>query len=835
MKGRRQKFSRRYFTGIEMLMTPVKTTLLLAFLLSMFRLSAQTPSGTISGRLKDTTHKPLEGATLVLAGSPGGKIIRTALSSDNGSYSFDRVPFGTYQLTITLTGFARYTSEAFTVNAERSSLVGQDFILTPQSSQLQGVTVVSQKPMVERRIDRTVVNVDAMISAAGTTAMELLEKAPGVSVDQNGAVSLKGKNGVVIFVDDKPTYLSGADLESYLRSLPSASIDQIEIMTNPPAKYDAAGGAGVINIRTKRTKLRGFNGTVIGSYIQGRYAKTNNNFNFNYRNNKFNAFGTVTFNTQNQFTDLNLNRHFKKPDGTPQSDFIQNTYIRPWARAYTAKLGMDYYASEKTTVGIVLTGVTRKAERNNDNVSSLLNPAQQLDSTIVAHNTQQSFFHNGGINLNLRHQYRKGGPELTADLDYITYETGNDQSFNNNTYLPNGTISYVDQLRGNLPARIHIWSGKMDYSHPLSIGWKIDAGLKASHTETDNVAEYFHTANGVTAPDYDKTNHFIYKETIEAVYLNASRESKRWSFQFGLRGEHTISDGRQLGNVVKPDSSFRRTYTSLFPTAYISYKLDSAGSSVLSLNYGRRIERPYYQDLNPFISPLDKFTYYTGNPFLQPAFIHNVELSYGYKNLFTLTANFSRTVNSTNETIEIANGKYYSRPGNIGKVTNIGLSLDGNLDITRWMNLHLYTEVTQIHAVSNFYTGLLDTKGTYWFVQPQLQFKLGKGWNAQVEGVYQTKLTNNQFVLLPRGRMNAGFSKKISNASTLRVNVNDIFYTSITRGIINNLANTEANWRNAGDSRQVSVSLSYRFGKAISDQRKHNATGADTEKNRVKD
>lgn len=828
MAGRDSRGSCVYFTAMK----PVFNLLFVFFFLTQ---DANAQTGSITGRIADTAGKPVEGATLILTHTGSAAVVRTGLSADNGSFGFDKLRLGVYELVVTLTGHEKLTQTKIELSENAPSVALGTLVLSPQTAQLQGVTVVSQKPMVERKIDRTVVNVDAMITAGGSTAMDVLEKAPGVSVDQNGAISLKGKTGVVIFIDDKPTYLSGADLDSYLRSLPSSSIDQIEVMTNPPAKYDAAGGAGVINIRTKRTRIKGFNGTVIGSYTQGRYARTNNNFNFNYRNNKFNAFGLITNATQNQFTDLNLNRHFKNPNGTTKSDFIQNTYIRPTASAYTAKVGADYYATDKTTLGIVLTGVTRNAERNNDNESQIRNPAGQLDSTIVAHNTQESFFRNGGINLNYRHQYKKGGPELTADVDYITYHTGNDQRFNNTTYLPNNTVSFVDMLKGDLPARINIWSGKMDYTHPLSIGWKLDAGLKVSQTETDNIAEYYHTVGSVTAPDYDKTNHFIYKEGIQAAYVNMSRESKRWSYQFGLRGEHTISDGRQLGNAVKPDSSFRRTYTSLFPTVYLSYKLDSNGNNVLSLNYGRRIERPYYQDLNPFISPLDKFTYYTGNPFLQPAFVHNIELSYGFKNLFTFTANWSRTVNSTNETIEIVNGTYYSRPGNIGKVTNIGLSLDGNVDITKWMNLHLYTELTQIHAVSNFYTGLLDTKGTFWFTQPQLQFKLGKGWNAQLDGVYQTRLTNNQFVILPRGRVNAGFSKKISAASTLRVTVNDLFYTSITRGIINNLANTEANWRNAGDSRFVSVSLSYRFGKAINDLRKHNATGADSEKNRVKD
>ncbi len=790
--------------------------------------------GTVTGKLADSLQRPLDGATvLLLAGKD--TLVKTTVSNDVGLFAFEKLKNGTYRISISMTGFSKYTGPAITINEAHQSLDIGTLTLSRQSAALQGVTVTAQKPMVERKIDRTVVNVEAMTSAAGSTAMDVLEKSPGVSVDQNGTISLKGKSGVVVFIDDKPTYLSGADLESYLRSLPSSSIDQIELMTNPPAKYDAAGGAGVINIRTKRTRIKGFNGTLNTAYTQGKYAKTNNSFNANYRNNKLNAFGTLTYNHAENFSDLDINRYFKNPDGSRNYDFLQHTYIHPSNGAATAKIGADYYATAKTTYGIVLTGVTRDGSRNNDNASRILGAGFALDSTIVAHNTQDNRFRNGGINANFRHQYTKGGPELTADLDYINYHTGNIQVFNNETYLASGALSNKDRLDGNLPASINIYSAKMDYSHPFKSGLKMEGGIKTSHTETDNVANYFSTVNNVTTPDYNKTNHFLYKETIHAVYLNASRDYKRWSMQLGLRVEHTISDGKQLGNAMKPDSAFKRTYTSLFPTAYLSYKLDSAGNHVLVLDYGRRINRPYYQDLNPFISPLDKFTYYVGNPFLQPAYTHNVELSYSYKSLITLTASYSRTTNSTNETIEIVNGTYYSRPGNIGTSITKSLSLQANLPVTKWFTLNLYTELTNIHSISDFYTGPLDTKGTFWFVQPNCQFKLGKGWNAQVDGVYQTDLTNNQFIILKRGRINAGLSKKLSSAFTLRANVNDILYTSVNRGIINNLANTEANWRNANDSRTVTLALSWRFGKAISDQRKHVGAGAQSEQSRVKD
>jgi hypothetical protein len=809
--------------------------ILVFFVFNCLGAFAQNNGSTISGKITDSLQRPLEGATILLATGVKDVPVKSALSDDKGAFVLEKIKAGTYKLIVSMTGFDRYRDTAVTISEEQKTIDAGNIKLVKLPAILKDITITAQRPPVERKIDRTVVNADAMISAAGSTAMDVLERSPGVSVDNNGVISLKGKNGVTIFVDDKPTYLSGADLENYLRSLPASSVDQIELMTNPPAKYDAAGGGGVINIRLKRTKLKGFNGSLNTAYTQGKYAKTNNSFNFNYRSGKFNTFGTLTQNYATNFSDLTIDRHFKNPDGSRYYDFLQNTYIKPSGLAFSAKMGADYYANEKNTFGIVLTGIARKGQRDNDNTSRILNYAYQLDSTVVAHNTQNNSFKNGGINLNFRRRISKNGPELSMDADYIHYSTGNIQEFNNFTYLANNTLSQQDRLTGDLPAGINIYSLKTDYTHPLKKGWKVDAGAKSSYTKTDNVADYFSTVNNLTKPDYDKTNHFIYKEAIHAAYINGSHEGKRWSMQLGLRAENTLSNGKQLGNPMKSDSSFKRTYTSLFPTAYLNYKLDSAGNHTITLDYGRRINRPYYQDLNPFISPLDKFTYYVGNPFLLPAYTHNVQLSYSYKNKITAGFRYSFTSNNTNETIEIINGTYYSRPGNIGKITNISGSLEGDLPLRKWLNFGFYTEATNIHSKTNFYTGFLNTQGTFWFVQPNLRFTFKKGWTAQIDGFYQTGLTSNQFYLLERGRLNGGVSKKVTPALTVRAAVNDILYTNINRGIINNLANTEANWRNANDSRTVTIALAYRFGKTIADLRRHNQNSAQQEQNRVKE
>ncbi|MDN5289289.1 MAG: TonB-dependent receptor [Mucilaginibacter sp.] len=784
---------------------------------------------TLSGKVIAVDGKALAGAAVYLNRAADSVLIKTALADAAGNYLFENLKKGDYKLSITMVGYPSYKSALIRLDQDKILPV---IALQQGGTMLKEVSVTSQRPLVEHQIDRTVVNVDALISNAGATAMDVLEKSPGVFVDQNGAISLKGKSGVQIFIDGKPTYLSGTDLENYLRSLSASSIDQVELMPNPPAKYDAAGTGGVINIRTKKSKIKGFNGGINLSLMQGVYTRTNNSFNFNYRNNKINLFGNLAFSSGNGYSDLNINRHFLNTDGSVTSNFVQNSFIRRTPKNYNTKIGLDYYASDKTTLGIGLTGMIIFGNFRTHSASKLSDATNTLDSTIIANNNERRNFKNGGINLNYRHQYDKSGRELTADMDYLTYRTNNNQLFNNISYLPDGSITNNDILTGHLPGNIQIYSAKADYTHPLNNGLKLAAGVKTSYTKTDNIADYFSTIDNITTPDYDKTNHFIYKEQINAGYININKDWKRFAIQIGLRFENTTSDGHQLGNVQKPDSVFKRNYNGLFPTVYLQYKLDTAGHQTIGLNYGRRIDRPSYNSLNPFLSPLDKFTYYAGNPFLKPSYTNKVELSHTWKNI-TTTFSYSKTKDDVNETIEIVDGIYYSRPGNLGHYTDKGVDVDATFDPAKWLNFHLFASLHNLHTVSDFYTGGLNTQGIYCFIQPVWQFKLPKDWTIQLDGYYRSKLTNAQFTIGSRKRINTAISKKLSPSTTIKLVLNDLFKTDINNGMINNLANTRADFRNVVDTRSGVISLSYRFGKTIAGQRKHDTNGAESEKSRV--
>jgi len=809
-------------------------------LLAIWLIIAQIPAYTqqtnlsVSGLINDGEGKPFDLATVSLFTSTDSVLVKTTFTERDGKFSFDHLKPGQYQIRVSAMGYVNYRSENLSINSGSPALQIKEVQLLPASKNLKEVSITVQKAFVERKIDRTVVNVDALISNAGSTALDVLNNSPGISVDQNGVISLKGKQGVAIFIDDKPTYLSGTDLENYLRSLPSSTLNQIEIMTNPPAKYDAAGTSGVINIKTKKSKQAGFNGALNLSLNQGELSRSNNSANFNYFKNKINFFSTLSYNLNNSFTDLDLNRTYKNADESVKSYFNQNSYFKRHGNTFNLKTGFDYYVSENTTWGMVLTGMNRVSSSVNDNVSNLLNPDRQPYSIIKAKNLDDIHYKNGAVNVNYRHKFDHTGKELTVDLDYLVYRNQTDQTYYNDTYAPDQSLTAQDRLDGNLPSHLDIYTAKSDYSQPLNKNWKLDAGVKASYIKTNNTADYLYTINQTTTPDYEKSNHFIYKENINAAYLNLSRESKRFSLQAGLRLENTVSNGHQLGNIMKPDSSFKRSYTSLFPTLYLSYKLDTAGTNLINLNYGRRIDRPYYQDLNPFFSPLDKFTYYVGNPFLKPAFTQSLELSYTFKNMFTITLGYSKTKDDVNETIEIVDGIYYSRPGNLGKKTAKSISVDGGRDLTKWLNIHLHADYQNTQFATNFYTGFLQTTGNYFGTQATAQFKLGKDWNAELNYMYNNRFSDAQFIIGKLQATGAAVQKKLSPSTTLKLAVNDIFRTKIFTGVIDHLNLTDASWRNRNDSRTAVLSFSYRFGKAMNNLRKHDTTGAEAEQNRVK-
>lgn len=813
-----------------------------AFILTLFSIlftviTASAQTGSISGQVLDSTGTAYDGAVLSLLSAGDSSLIKTAISDPDGTFSLQQLTLGDYLLIVNAEGHESFSYPAITLNETQPQQQLQPVkLLAKPSEQLDEIVVVAKIPLVERKIDRTVVNVDQMISAAGSNVWEVLQKSPGIMMDQNNNILLKGKGGVLIYIDDKQTYLSGDALQNYLKAMPASSISQIEIMTNPPARYDAAGNIGIINIVTKKSKMKGFNGSFNITYGQGRYMRQYNNFTFNYRNNKLNVFGNISPGLSNGYSDLYIYRTYRNEDLSVKSTFDQNTVMRSRILHGNYRFGIDYYLNDKSTLGITTNGTLTTFKNWSRNIADVGNEFGQPERIVIADNDDDGMFRNNGANINFRHKFDSTGRQLTMDLDYINYGMNSNEVYLNNTYSPDGEVTATDLLEGDLPGSIHILAYKTDYSRPMKKDAQLDFGMKSSFTQIDNLVDYRYTVGGVTTPDYDKSNHFIYRENINAAYVNLRKTINRFGFQLGLRAEGTLSRGNQLGNPAKPSSTFNRDYFNLFPTAFFSYNLDSAANNQLTASYGRRIDRPYYQDLNPFVRPLDKFTYYGGNPQLRPTFAHNFAIGYSYKSYFSTELSCNITRNDIAETIEIdANDMYFSRPGNIGRRESVNLSVNGNIPIGKWYTMNFYAETGYQQYHSQLYTETLNSNSGYFFVQSSHTFTFKKGWGAELSGYYVSGQMYAQFFLEQRGQLTIAFQKAIlKDKGKIRVAFNDVLYTGINNGTINNLHLTDAHYTNRNDTRTVFFTFSYSFGKPFDAAPRHQGGSSESEQQRVR-
>lgn len=815
-------------------MRKLMTILSLVFLMTSSFSYGQTTNGKVEGTVIDGSTKTIESATITLLRAKDSSVAKMGVANKSGKFIFENVSEGKYLVSVSAVGHQKGFSEVFELSAAHSLVTLKTIELVPQEKSLSAVTIVAKKPLIEQKIDRTVVNVDASITNVGSSAMEVLEKSPGISVDKDGNISLKGKAGVQIYIDGRPAYLSGEDLANMLRNMSASQLDQIEIMTNPPAKYDAAGNSGVINIKTKKNKQFGYNGSITSGFSQGRYSRYNEGFNFNYRNGKINFFSNLNYNHNKQGQDLYITRNFRDVvTKNILSEFDQVANMHNQNNFSSGKIGLDYSASKKTTLGIVLSGFENPSAWRSNTNTLIYDPNGTLTSQTKSFSQNDSKWTNFSGNLNMRTVLDSAGQELTTDFDYIQYRSMNKQPLVSSYYDNMGNLTQApDTLMGNLPQDITIYSGKADYTFPLKKGAKFEAGIKSSYVKTDNNASYDSLQNGMLVHDYNRSNHFVYEENINAAYVNYSRQlSKKWSGQFGLRMENTNAKGNQLTTNVQ----FKRNYTQLFPTVYLQYAANEKNQFVI--NYGRRINRPDYEDLNPFIHFLDRYTFEQGNPDLRPQFSHNIELTHTYNGFLNTTLNYSTTKDIIQQVIEQneSTNETYIKKSNIASMHQFGLSVSAYKDITKWWSGNIY-----VNAYNNHFKGIVNNDSisigiTGMMMQLQQQFKWGKGWGAELSGFYRTKGLEGVIFVEPIKQVNVGFSKQVlKNKGSIRLNFRDIFAGSVFKGY-SRYSNVDAQFRNVNDSRSVNISFTWRFNrgklKATGPRREGSATD---EQNRVR-
>ncbi len=814
-------------------MKNVFTILFLLLVATVQQATAQNKNGRISGVVKDAGGKTIEAATVSLLRVKDTSLVKVAVSNKIGEFEFDRIENGKYRVQVSAVGFTKASSEIVEVTELVPAIQLTDFELPLTGKALGEVTVTAKRPMVENKIDKMVVNVDAFITNAGGTALDVLEKSPGITLDREGNVSLKGKAGVIILVDGKQTFLAGQDLVNYLRNMPSNQLDQIEIMTQPSAKFDASGNSGVINIKTKKNKQSGFNGTINLAYIQGVYPKSPNSININYRKNKVNLFSSYNYSYWEGFSDLSILRKFR--DNTTKeitSVFDQLSNNRFKGINHSFRMGMDYSPNKKTSLGFAVNGIYNPRRFGANSRSDIYDGQSNLDSTNMAISNSKDPWKNMGINLNFRRVLDTTGKELSADVDYLVYRSRSQQVSDNFTYhQPGDVLSDSFLLRGYLPSDIKILSARVDYTHPLKKGSKFEAGLKSSYVQTDNDAQYnvFNNEAGSWEKDITRSNHFLYDENINAAYVNYSRQMKKWGVQTGLRMEHTSSSGKQITDPVP----VKRDYFQVFPTMYLSYIANKNNN--FGLSYGRRIERPNYRDMNPFQFFLDQYTYQQGNPYLTPQFSHNVEFSHNLKGRLTTTLNFTQTTDIISDVLKQNNETKvtYLTKENIATRKNVGIAVSYNAPITKWWTTSIFANIFNNHFEGFVNNSALNADITSGMANMNNQLKFGKGWGGEVSGFYRSKMQEGLMIAYPMGVVSFGASKQVlKSKGTLKLNVIDPFYIQKFSGTTQ-FGEIDTQIHSQWDNRRVSFNFTYRFGKMQNNAPRRKAASSQEEQNRV--
>ncbi len=796
---------------------------LTSFLLLAFAAlaSAQTDKITITGQfpLSATSGE----AVVYLINAQDQSLAKTEIADATGNFAFSSVSKGNYSIRMTQNGQTLYSGETFAAQAD----LNLGTIAISDVKQLEEVTIAKTKQYIERHDGKMILNVENSIAAAGSSAFEVLERAPGINVDTNDNISLRGRGGIIVQIDGKPTPMTGANLANYLRGIPSGSVEKIEFISNPSSKYDAAG-TSIINIKMKKDKRRGTNGSISSSVGQGRYIKNNNNLSLNHRNQNLNIFGNYSFAYREGFNDLQLNRKFYEGN-TFTGAFDQDNYLKMTFRNHIARAGVDYRINDEHTLGVLVSGVSNKFNPTGNNFSDVYDQNAVRSTYFRSQSHNKDNWRNYSANLNYKFVIDTTGTEFTTDIDYANYSNTTDQNFDIIYGTYNGSAAALPyRVHGDLQGSLNIYAVKSDFVKHFG-KTKFESGIKSSYVQADNDLMYFDRSSGSDAYDPTKSNRFIYKENINAAYLNAAREFGKFNFQLGLRLENTNISGEQLAN----SRSFDDSYIQLFPSALISYAMHPKHS--FDLNYSRRIQRPGYDQLNPFRFYIDHTTYKEGNPYLIAQTTHSFELTHAFNQKIFTTLSFTRTSDNITDTVSPSLTQAQvtvQSVNNLDSVDVFGLYFIVPVNVTKWWdatnNINLYTAKYNGN-VSN--TQLSNAGNFTWNISTNHNFKLGGGFFAELSGEYRAKERYAFDNIQPIWFMNAGLQKKFENKSTLKLAMTDIFRTNLIKARLN-YTGYEEHFAVRRDSQVITLSYTYNFGQGNGNGRRRTG-GADDIKQRA--
>ena len=794
---------------------------LFVFLLSFTysSLLAQEKMVRLEGLVTDDQQHALDGVLIELLSPIDSTVLQMTITDARGKYFFEQVKSGNYRLSASGLAYGKYLSSQF--HTDQSALV-LAITLRPVSHVLKEVNVVSARPLMERHLDKFIINVAGAARFAGGTVMDVLEKSPGINVIDD-RITMSGKSGVLILIDGRQTYLSPDALAALLKGMQSNEVEAIELISKPSAKYDAAGTGGIINIRTKKDKRFGANGNINLGGGYGATSKYNGGMALNYRNDKLNVFADYNYSDFGVQGALQLNRIVRYAGAT--TTYLQRTEFNDRKSNHAYKAGLDYSLNKNHTISFVYDGYLNASD-SPDNPSftavSTVEGNTRIYGSTQVHDTNLQHFRNNSYNFNYTGKLDTLGQELTMDLVYGLYHGNeNDQRKIDTIYNQLAGRYFV---KNSTLSNVNIRTIKLNYVYPFSKTTRLESGFKSSWVSIDNNLEYLKSFDDEFhfLPIGTYSNRFVYGENINAAYADFSGQYGKLDVQMGLRMEYTHAKADLLGLSTR-----RYNYLDLFPSIALSYKVNS--SNDLNISYSRRIDRPDYDSLNPTLRELDNKTFWKGNEFLTPQYSNGFELSHSYKGLLITSIDYTATTDAMIGVTEQdeATGKTYVIKRNLNLEENYSANVFAGFALWKWWQMS--------HNISVFHTNYAYTydANDYHGGQTSLSMNLGNtfnlpaGFSTELALTWQSAQTHGLDRIRSFSFIDAGLRKALLNKKLLlRASMNDVFNKRIILGSTR-YQGIDVTFNQKRESRIIRVSMSYAFGnsKIKTASRRENAAG----------
>ena len=782
----------------------------------------------VNGYIFESEKVPLEYANVLLMNAGDSSLFKGTVTDLDGFFQIENIPNGRYFLTASMIGFETMHLESF--NLEDQVLFNLPRITLSQGIALDEVQVVGRKPLYEQKIDRLVVNVENSIVSSGSSALDILERSPGVIINrQNNSISLVGKEGVVVMIDGKVSYMPIDAVVQLLAGMSSDNIVSIELITTPPANLDAEGNAGFINIVLKKRTDFGLNGlySISGGY--GKGGLSNNQLNFNFRKKKMNLYGSYGFLWDNQeqiFTNERL-LYFNGDQFTNMNRSDRD----PTQRNHNVRFGIDFELSEKTILGVLVGGYDNKwsMEAVNNNVQGTNSLISQYVDLYL---TERNQWGHQNANINLKHDF-SDRTSMSIDVDYLRYRDENPTDYEIEYFDKDRTFEREELTRSDKVTPIEFFVGKIDFSHRVSDAINLSFGLKGTDSKFENAVAVETLIGQEWEADPGLTNVSNLSERIFAVYTSFDLKiNDKATVKAGLRYEHTDSnlDINTEGTVVD------RTYGSFFPSVFFNQQLNDDHS--FGLSYSRRITRPTFNDMAPFIIFMDPNTFFSGNAGIQPALSNAIKADYRYKSAIlsfqysvedsTIARFQERVVNETN--------KSFLEPINLNQTRTFSATLGFPVTITKWWDMRLNLIYLNQAVDGNYFGTPTSSSQSQFQGNGSFTFSLPNDFTADISGNYSGPSIFGGFAKIRSAYMvNFGIQKKLGErAGSLSLVVRDIF-DSFNWKIRTEVEGRDFVTNNVFDFSQRTFSISYSrsFGNTALKASRERQTGSDAEKRRV--